>query len=177
MTVDLFRFRRALMLAAMVGGMGPLHGCTGPVPAPGQDAGGGVRAFVDAYEKTWNTHEPSAVAAFFSEDADFIVGNGPRIVGRAAVEKWWRSYFSGIDDARRGTFAIASLRAVTPDVVLINIDSTTAGRDGSGRSLPTRVARGTWLVARDNGKWQISAFRALPAEGDVRSGPGRDRQP
>jgi uncharacterized protein (TIGR02246 family) len=175
MTVALFTHRWARVLTAIACAIGALHACTAPVPATTQDVADGVRAWVDAYEKTWNTHEASAVAAFFSEDADFIVGNGPRIVGRDAVEERWRSYFSGIDDARKGSFAIASLRAITPEVVVVNIDSTTAGHGHSGEELPTRFARGTWVVAQHNGKWQISAFRALPAEGDVRSGPGRDR--
>jgi uncharacterized protein (TIGR02246 family) len=136
----------------------------------------GVRAWIDAYEKTWNTHDASAVASFFSEDADFIAGNGPWIVGRDAIEESWQRYFSGIDEARQGTFAIASLRVITPEVVLVNINSTTAGHGPSGEDLPTRLARGTWVVTRHNGGWQISAFRALPAEGDVRTAPGKDRQ-
>jgi uncharacterized protein (TIGR02246 family) len=155
--------------------LGSLNACTAPVPATAQDAAAGVRAWIDAYEKAWNTHEASAVAAFFSEDADFIAGNGPRIVGRDAIEESWRSYFSGIDEARQGTFAIASLRVITPEVVLVNINSTTAGHGPSAENLPTRLARGTWVVTRNNGEWQISAFRALPAEGEMRTGPGRDQ--
>jgi uncharacterized protein (TIGR02246 family) len=154
--------------------IGSLNACTAPGPATTQDAAAGVRAWIDAYEKTWNTHEASAVAAFFSEDADFIAGNGPRIVGRDAIEESWQRYFSGIDEARQGTFAIASLKVITLEVVLVNINSTTAGHGPSGDNLPTRLARGTWVVTRNNGELQISAFRALPAEGDVRTGPGRD---
>lgn len=175
MAVAVFRRRCVQLLTAIAFAIGSLLACTARVPATTQDVAGGVRAWVDAYEKAWNTHEASAVAAFFSEDADFIVGNGPRIVGREAVEEWWRTYFAGIDEARKGTFGIASLRAITPEVVLVNINSTTAGHDPSHEELARRLARGTWVVAQHNGKWQISAFRALPAEGDVRSGPGRDR--
>ncbi len=175
MKVALFRYRWAPVLTAIACAIGFLHACTPPDSATTQDVADGVRAWIDAYEKAWNTHEASAVAAFFSEDADFIVGNGPRIVGRDAVEEMWRSYFSGIDDGRKGTFAVASLRVITPEVVVVNINSTTAGHGDSGEALPTRLARGTWVVDQHNGKWQISAFRALPAEGEVRFGPGRDR--
>jgi hypothetical protein len=90
------------------------------------------------------------------------------------VEELWRSYFSGIDEARGGTFAVVSLRMITPEVGVIDVNSTTAGRGPSGEELPTRLARGTWVVVRQGGEWQIVAFRALPAEGDERSGPGRD---
>lgn len=175
MTAALVGYRWGRVLTVIACAISSLHACTAPVPVTTHDVAAGVRAWVDAYEETWNTHEASAVAGFFSEDADFIVGNGPRIVGRDAIEGWWRSYFSGIDDARKGTFAVASLRAITPEVVVVNISSTTAGQSPSGEALPTRLARGTWIVAQHSGKWQILAFRALPAEGDVRSGPGRDR--
>ncbi|MFQ5891066.1 MAG: YybH family protein [Gemmatimonadota bacterium] len=160
----------------MAWALGSLNACTAPVPAATQDTASSVRAWIDAYEKAWNAHDASAVASFFSEDADFIAGNGPWIVGREAIEEGWQRYFSGIDEARKGTFAIASLRVITPDVVLVNINSTTAGHDPSGEELPTRLARGTWVVVRHNEDWQISAFRALPAQGDVRTAPGRDRQ-
>jgi uncharacterized protein (TIGR02246 family) len=176
MAVAPIKFRWAGVLTAMAWALGSFSACTAPVPATKQDTASSVRAWIDAYEKTWNTHDASAVASFFSEDADFIAGNGPWIVGRDAIEESWQRYFSGIDEARQGTFAIASLRVITPEVVLVNINSTTAGHGPSGEDLPTRLARGTWVVTRQNEAWQITAFRALPAEGDVRTAPGRDRQ-
>jgi len=174
MKVAPLRCGRARALMAMAAAIASLLACSAPAPRTTQDLADNIRAWVDAYEESWNTHEASAVATFFAEEADFIVGNGPRLVGRDAVEEWWRRYFAGIDDAREGTFAIASLRAITPEVVVVNINSTTAGHGPSGADLPTRLARGTWVVALEDGQWQIAAFRALPAEGDVRSGPGRD---
>lgn len=176
MTVSPVKFGWAGILTTMTCALGSFNACIAPAPATTEETARDVRAWIYAYEKTWNTHEAAAVASFYSDDADFIAGSGPRIVGRDAIEESWQRYFSGIDEARQGTFAIASLRVITPDVVLVNINSTTAGEGPSGESLPTRLARGTWVVTRHDGKWQISAFRALPAEGDVRTTPGRDRQ-
>jgi len=44
-----------------------------------------VRAQVQAYERAWNSHDASKVAAFYTDDADMIMGNGPRITGREAI--------------------------------------------------------------------------------------------
>lgn len=134
-----------------------------------------IQSRVKAYERAWNTHQASAVAVFFTQDADMIIGNGPRIAGREAIQQWWDGYFAKIAEARGATFAIESLQLITSDVALINVDSITAGRDSTGQELPTRLARGTWVMVRRSGDWWISALRGLPAHGDMRVSPGTDR--
>jgi uncharacterized protein (TIGR02246 family) len=134
-----------------------------------------VRTTVEAYERVWNTHDASAVAMFFSKDADMIIGNGAMVRGRQAIQEAWSVYFARQDEGRSGTFTIDSVRAIAPGVAVVNIDSRTGGRSSNGRELPTRLARGTWVVVRQDEGWLISALRALPAEGEMRTGPGRDR--
>lgn len=135
-----------------------------------------VRAQVEAYERAWNSHDARSVAAFFTADADMVMGNGPRIEGREAIEEWWAQYFSAISDNRAGTFQMESLRMLTPDVALANVSTLTAGRDENDEELPPRRARGTWILTVQHGQWLISALRGLPAEGDVRVEPGTDRR-
>jgi len=43
-----------------------------------------VREQVEAYRLTWNTHDAAAVGSFFTEDADFVMGNLPAVRGRQA---------------------------------------------------------------------------------------------
>jgi uncharacterized protein (TIGR02246 family) len=145
------------------------------VRAQEQDVPPDLHTLVKKYEGVFNAHRASAVAAFFSKDADMIVGSGPKIVGREAIQEWWAHYFSRIDEQRKGTFAIDSVRVVAPEVVLINLDTKTAGRRSTGEELPTRLARGTWVVVRQSGEWRIAALRAFPAVGEVRFSPGTDR--
>ncbi len=129
-----------------------------------------VRRQFEAYERTFNTHDPVALSKFFTEDADFVMGNLPEINGRQAIENWWRDYwrskFNKQEPARRGTFNLHSLRFLSADVALANIESTTGGRDSLGAELQTRKARGTWLLHRQNGNWLISAIRGMPTEKD-----------
>lgn len=130
-----------------------------------------LRARVEAYQTEWNTHDAAAVAAFFTDDADMIMGNLPIARGRQAIRDSWAKYFAAIEPERRGTFEVVSLRLITPDVALINITSETGGSDAEGRELPTRLARGTWVLVHGADGWFIAAIRGQPAEGDVRGPP------
>ena len=143
--------------------------------AAGQHSLADIRAQVRAYERTWNTHDAGQVAVFYSPDADMIMGSGPRIVGRAAIEAWWARYFAAISDRRTGTFQVESVRLLAPEVALVDIGSLTAGPDENDEELPARRARGTWVLTAQGGQWLIASLRGLPAEGETRSEPGTDR--
>lgn len=135
-----------------------------------------LREFVRAYERVWNDHDGEALGAFFSEDADLVMGAGPRMQGQASIVDWWRGYFARLDPGRRGSFSIHSARLISAQVAVIDVDSTTSGRSVEDeRELPTRRARGTWVVVAAAGGWVIAALRVLPAEGETRSAPGSDR--
>ena len=129
-----------------------------------------VYEFVDAYQQTIRTHDPVALAAFFTEDADFVMYNLPRVRGRQAIENWWRDFwrsrFNRQEPERKGTFNIHSARFLAADIAEVNVESTTGGRDSLGAELQTRKARGTWLLHRQNGNWLISAMLGMPTEKD-----------
>jgi uncharacterized protein (TIGR02246 family) len=121
---------------------------------------------VAEYQAVWNTRDETALAAFFAEDADLVMGNQRAARGRAAIEAFWRRYFSRQEPERRGTFAVVSARRLTPDVALVNVTSTTHGADVA-EDLPVRRARGTWVLRRADGEWRIEAMRGLPTEADT----------
>jgi len=140
------------------------------------EASSELRARMAAYERAWNAHDPAAVAAFFTADADMVMGNGPIASGQGEIQAWWASYFAKISKDRSGSFAVTSIRLLTPDVALVNVDSSTGRQAAGGADLPTRLARGTWVMVHRDGEWLIAALRGLPAQGDVRTSPGVDRQ-
>lgn len=125
-----------------------------------------LRARIDAYRTVWNRHDASAVAAFFSENADLMMGNQPEAVGRQAIQNSWRDYFSHQEPERHLTLNIESLRFVAADVAVVNVATTTGGRDQEGRALPSRRFRGEWVVHRQSDEWLISAMRGQPTERD-----------
>lgn len=132
-------------------------------------------SFLENYTATWNTHDGGALAALFTADADLIMGNLPPIAGREAIGGWWNTYFSRIDEGRKGEFELLSLRDIAPGVRLVNVGSKTFGTNRHGEELETRLARGTWVLVKRNESWLIAAMRGLPAEGEQRLRPGADR--
>ncbi len=129
-----------------------------------------VYKFVEAYQHTFNTRNPMALAEFFTEDADFLMFNLPEIRGRQAIENFWRSYwqskFNKQEPKRKGKFILNSVRFFSSNAALVNIESITGGLDSLGVELHTRKARGTWLMHRTNGNWLISALCGMPTEKD-----------
>jgi len=132
-------------------------------------------SFLEAYTTTWNTHDGDALSLFFAADAELIMGSLPRITGREAIGSWWKTYFSRIDENRKGAFDLVSLRDIAPGAIIVNLSSKTFGTDRNGTELETRLARGTWVLVKRNEKWEITAMLGLPAEGEQRLRPGVDR--
>ena len=129
-----------------------------------------VYEFVEAYQNTINNRDPEALAAFFAGDADLIMFNLPGVYGRQAIENWWQdvwqSKFNRQEPGRKGTITLNSVSFIADDVALANVETKTGGLDSLGIELPTRKARGTWLLHRQNGNWLISAIRGMPTERD-----------
>lgn len=117
----------------------------------------------EEYLNTFNTRDATALAKFFAEDADFIMGNLPQLIGRQAIENWWRNYFARQEPGRKGAFILKSIRFITANVALVNIETITGGQDKNGVELRSRKARGTWVLHRQNGEWLITAMRGMPS--------------
>ncbi len=120
-----------------------------------------LQEYVEAYDKAWDTHNPTALAAFFSEDSDMVFGSAPGVHGQKAIEAWWRTYFDAQEPDRLISIRLTSARHLTPLVAVVNVETTTGGG-----TLPARDTRGTWLLRQQDGQWQIAAMRGLPTESD-----------
>jgi uncharacterized protein (TIGR02246 family) len=132
-------------------------------------------SLLDTYTAAWNTHDGDSLGALFTDDADLIMANLPRIDGREAIGDWWNTYFSRINERREGEFELLSVREMPPGVRLVNVRSRTFGAHLNGEELESRLVRGTWVLIRRDGTWLIAAMRRLPAEGERRLRPGEDR--
>jgi len=135
-----------------------------------------LQEFIKQYEESWQSHDAERLEGFFADDADMIVGIQPRIVGREAISSWWGGYFLRIDSGRLLTISVESIRLLSPDIALVNVDTTTGGAHSkTNEILESRKARGTWVVTRDSGDWKISALRAHSPVGELREAPGTDK--
>ena len=134
-------------------------------PASDEDSSA-VLTQVEKYQSVWNTHDAAALSLFFTEDADFIMGNMPLINGRDGIKNWWQNYFNKQEPERRLTITVNSLRIIAPDVALVNVATTTGGQNTRGEKLKSKKARGTWVLLRKDGDWLITAMRGMPTEED-----------
>ena len=177
MSAKLIRSSSTLKLASVVTGAAVIiatgvftAGFTGMAVAQTVEDSASVYTFVEAYQRTINTRDAAALAAFFTDDADLMMYNLPGVHGRQAIESWWQavwqSKFNRQEVGRKETITLKSVRFLDDDVALANIQTKTGGRDSLGAELPVRRARGTWLLQRQKGNWLISALRAMPTERD-----------
>lgn len=154
-----------MSFAVVVAGITPL-GSSGMASAQVTEDSTAVRALVEAYRTTWDGHDASHLAAFFTPDADMIMGTDPIALGRNAIESWWQDYFARQEPQRRVAIEVQTLRLIAADVAVLNVTTTTQGRGAEGGELRSRDARGTWVVVRENGRWTIAAMRGMPTEQD-----------
>ena len=125
-----------------------------------------IRAFVAAFENAWNSHNPSALGAFFRKDADLIVRNSPRIQGARAIQDWWQTYFAS-PRLYQAVLIIDEIRTISDEVVQLNVTATGAiPQKGAEEPQPVRKTRAKWILVRQSGKWLIDALRVLPSEED-----------
>jgi len=124
-----------------------------------------LRAFVAAYEDTYDRHDPEGLTAFYRDDADIIVRNSPAVRGIEAIREFWRSYFVQ-PRPFRVLLIIDEIKMLADDVALLNVTATGAAFEATDQLLPVRRARATWVVVREDGSWLIAALRVLPSEDD-----------
>lgn len=123
-----------------------------------------LRNRVQAFQTAWNAHDAAAVAAFFTDDADQIMGDGPTTRGLPALRQWWRDRFASMEPERRITLTVSSLRALSPGVAVIDVVAVIRGRNAQGQELSTSNDRGTWVVVQTGGQWLIAALRVNPTQ-------------
>ena len=133
------------------------------VRAQPADVSSALRNRVEAFQAAWNSHDAAGVAAFFTDDADQIMGDGATTSG-PALRQWWQQGFATMEPTRKITITVSSLRLLGPDVGLINTVGTSGGRDAQNKELVTSKDRGTWVVVRKQGQWLLAALRVYPAE-------------
>jgi uncharacterized protein (TIGR02246 family) len=122
-----------------------------------------VYAVVRTFEKAWNAHDMDAMAALFTEDAEWV-----------AVVGWWSR---GLTEVKSGFAAIhwtrfkntpfyvesVSIRFPTPDTAI----AIAAGRTGSftapdGAEVPGKKDQLSIFMVRRGGRWLIAGGQNTP---------------
>jgi uncharacterized protein (TIGR02246 family) len=123
-----------------------------------QQIHGVMNAFVDA----WNRHDAKAFAAVFAEDADFTNWRGIGASGRSSIEAFHAPLFATIFKNSHQTLTDIKIRFVRADVAAVDVHWEMTGQtDAQGNPRPLRQGILNFVMAKNDGKWQIVVMHNL----------------
>jgi len=123
-----------------------------------QQIHGVMNAFVDA----WNRHDAKAFAAVFAEDADFTNWRGMGASGRSRIEAFHAPLFATIFKNSHQTLTDIKIRFVRADVATVDVHWEMTGQtDAQGNPRPLRQGILNFVMAKNDGKWQIVVMHNL----------------
>jgi uncharacterized protein (TIGR02246 family) len=130
-----------------------------PAAAPGDNAKEeaalqkNAEAFIEAFQKG----DAKALAAFWTEDGDYVDETGKHMKGREAIEKTFTELFAE-NKGLKLRIDVQALRFVTPDVAVEDGTTEVIPPDGE----PPSRARYTVVHVKKDGKWLLSSVRDAP---------------
>lgn len=106
-----------------------------------------LRDFAARYTAAWCSHDPSAVASFFSPNGSLTINNGTPSVGRPAIAHAAQSFMSDFPDLQ---VLMDDLRIDNPRVEYHwTLVGTNTGPGGAGRKVRISGFE-SWLFSPDN---------------------------
>jgi uncharacterized protein (TIGR02246 family) len=138
------------------------------LPAVHMDQGGlapdeqAIRGVVQNFMNAWNARDARAFAAVFSEDADFTNWRGTSASGRANIEAFHAPMFATIFKNSHQKFTDIKIRFIRSDVAAVDVHwEMTGALDAAGNPRPSRQGLLTFVMAKDQGRWQIQVMHNL----------------
>jgi uncharacterized protein (TIGR02246 family) len=110
-----------------------------------------------AYANAINRRDASAVAALFTENGDQVIGDGPLLVGRAAIRADANNVLSAWPASMRFALAVTGVRMLDPNTAIV--ETTATFNEG-----PVRSNRGTAVMVKEGNRWLISSLRVYPSQ-------------
>ena len=110
----------------------------------------------------WNKHDTKALAAFWTEDGDFVGPWGRKAAGRAELEKLFADEHTGTGPYRESTLEVKgdTVRLVTPDVAMEDLEVLVTGAYApNGSKAPTTTLLVPMVVKRVGTTWKTFAAR------------------
>ncbi|MGH3907319.1 MAG: SgcJ/EcaC family oxidoreductase [Pseudonocardiaceae bacterium] len=120
-----------------------------------QDA---IRAVPARIEAGWATNDADAVAAVFTTDTDFVIGDGTFLRGREELRQYMADAFDGFLKGSRVTAPVESVRCVSPAVGVVH---TLGGilMPGETEVPPERQGVQVFVVTKHGGEWLVDVYQ------------------
>jgi uncharacterized protein (TIGR02246 family) len=142
-----------------------------------------LRGLTEEMWDGWNVGSGEAIAAPFADDADYVVVDGMRIKGHAAIAAGHQQIFDTIYRASQLQGQVESVRHLRPDVALVHtlgiVTFTPPGTPGKQEM----SSCSSLVCVKDDGRWRIASFHntaivsrpGMPTEGDAKQMAGEAR--
>ena len=148
---------------------------TGPVEARAEQAAapslgavptGPILDIVSALNAAWAAKDAAAYAAPFAEDAQLVSPVGGLISGRAAVQAQHVFLFNGLFAASTNIITVRDIEFLTGTIAIVYLDIMLTGYVALPPGLPSTDGvvrnRGTWVVQKRGGEWEIVFQQMTP---------------
>jgi uncharacterized protein (TIGR02246 family) len=80
-----------------------------------------IDAVLQQFSERWNAYDTRGLASLFEPDADLTNAFGMTASGREAIEKFHAALFSSLFKNSRFTAEATRMRAIRPDVVMVDL--------------------------------------------------------
>jgi uncharacterized protein (TIGR02246 family) len=121
-----------------------------------------IAAMMDRFVGAWNMHDAKAFAAVFAEDADFTNWRGTGTSGRSKIEEFHAPMFATIFKNSHQTYTAIKTRFIRPDVAAVDVHcEMTGAMDAQGNPRPDRQGLLNFVMAKNDGQWQIVVMHNL----------------
>ncbi len=116
-----------------------------------------IRAIIIGLRDAWNAGDSKAWGVHFAEDADYVIINGMRIKGRAAINSGHQRIFDTIYKGSVLAVLNESVRFIHDDVAVAHVEWHLKYRQGD--TPREHKAMCTMVMTKQNGQWTVMAFQ------------------
>jgi uncharacterized protein (TIGR02246 family) len=110
----------------------------------------------------WEHGDGAAYGSLFSEDAQYVTAPGERLHGPTAIgESHQRIFNTFFRETRLGRNYPIEVRALTPDVVLVEASGSVLFRGEKEKDVPPNGLM-TLVVRKEGDNWRIVSFQNTP---------------
>ncbi|HYS54838.1 MAG TPA: nuclear transport factor 2 family protein [Thermoanaerobaculia bacterium] len=120
-----------------------------------------IRDRLNEFAATWNKHDPTNMAYFWSVDGDLINPSGRKAKGLTEIQRLFQDEQTGV--MKNSTYAVtsASIRMLEPTLAFVDSDAEITGVANPDGSTATMKPHVTVLMRKTGGKWWVVTARAF----------------
>ncbi|WP_374318345.1 SgcJ/EcaC family oxidoreductase [Pseudoxanthomonas kaohsiungensis] len=116
-----------------------------------------IRALATHWESAWNRHDMKALAAPFTDDADFVNVGARHWKGRSEIEAQHAARLHQFVESTWATREV-TVQFLSPNISLVHVSWDLKGdKDPDGTPREPRGGVFTWVVVKERGEWLIRA--------------------